>query len=1095
MVIKFAGSVNSEVVVVLDPANEIFPDKAVSTLLQECLRDSGIDNKNVAVIRCSPAVPEELKEDKTAAKNYILQYRDTFFKQLNRYVNAKVVIVCGSQALTQYTGKKSLKVSDYYGFIKHVEGRYIIGTSSADFAVVRLDPIPVFKAEFRALAKFKAANYQYSDKLMVANSENYEWRVDISDILANKPTSIAFDTETTGLDWKLDSVYPIVAQMTFKEGHSILTPLSYKYFPEYFEEKFGKWNLKKLIGQWKELLEDPNVKVIGHNIKFDMHMISKVGIEINNVFLDTMQMLHAIDENSIRRNLDIAVKQYVPSMFGYADCVSPDSLVLTADMRKVMAAALKPGDVLCAFTEDITGGRATRRRMSRSIVLNTQSIRRNRLSITTKSGRNTIVSDGHLMLIKRLKNRSHKWEWARADSLIIGDNLKPFPFEDQDISYEAGYIAGLLDGEGWMCPRQAKVGVSQTEGTVLDTFTEYIDSFGLQIGCKSYDKRKEKRIANFTLHGAECFKVLQKFRPKRLMEQFKWEGCGLPTTGFPYDPIVSIENLGEGEVIGLETSTQTIIADGLLSHNSFNENTDKGNMLEVHPDDMVSYAGGDTDATFRLAKALYKILNQDKANLGVLMKVRMPAIKSFYKLEKTGIRIDLEALPTLVNAVTLDIEDRHKELIMAIPKKVLRKHAWDSGKGDSLKPSSRALMTDAFFSADGCGLTPKVFTAKKVPTLSVSKHLVYFEDDGIELLALFAEYQKLSKLANTYIGSDEDPEKLKGLYKYIHFNPNTKEYRVHSSFNIDTVTSRSSSKKPNVQNLPQGRGDKDSRAAQTAKAYKKLFIPREGYSLVEIDYSQAEVRLAACKSKDQAMIDIYAHGLDVYRATAATVMMGITLEDFLQLPEEVQKAKRQASKAVVLGFMYGLMAKSFKTYAKILFGVEFTDQESEKIRDTFFSKHRGFATWHEQTKLEVKTNKQVRSLFGAVRHLPSIDSKDAWIVREAEREAINSPIQGDSSNMGLIALDLIYKDFDMNIIRPINFVHDALYFEVKTEYVEEYAPYLRWYMENIPLKEMFGLDLGIPLIAEVEIGTSFANKEKFDCEAVRPLFCSLIKNN
>lgn len=847
MVIKFAGSVKSEVVIVLDPANEIFPDRAVSNLLQESLRECGIDNKNVAIIRCSPAVPEELKEDKTASKNYILQYRDTFFRQLNRYTNAKVIMVCGNHALTQYTGHKTLKVSDYYGFIKQVEGRYIIATSSADFAVVRLDPIPIFKAEFRALAKFKAANYQFSEKLMQANSENYEWRVDLSDILANKPTSIAFDTETTGLDWKLDSVYPIVAQMTFKEGHSILTPLSYKYFPEYFEEKFGKWDLKKLISQWKELLEDPNVKVIGHNIKFDMHMISKVGIEINNVFLDTMQMLHAIDENSIKRNLDIAVKQYVPALFGYAD--------------------------------------------------------------------------------------------------------------------------------------------------------------------------------------------------------------------------------------------------------KFNEETDKGNMIEVHPDDMISYAGGDTDATFRLAKALYKILSQDKANLGVLMKVRMPAIKSFYKLEKTGIRIDLEALPVLVDAVTLDIEDRHKELIMTIPKKVLRKHAWDSGKGDNLKPSSRALMTDAFFSPDGCGLTPKVFTAKKVPTLSVSKHLVYFEDDGIELLSLFAEYQKLSKLANTYIGSDEDPHKLKGLYKYIHFNPNTKEYRVHSSFNIDTVTSRSSSKNPNVQNLPQGRGDKNSRAAQAAKAYKKLFIPREGYSLVEIDYSQAEVRLAACKSKDQAMIAIYEHGLDVYRATAATVMMGITLEEFLQLPEEVQTAKRQAAKAVVLGFMYGLMAKSFKTYAKILFGVEFTDDESEKIRDTFFSKHRGFALWHEQTKLEVKANKQVRSLFGAIRHLPSIDSKDAWIVREAEREAINSPIQGDSSNMGLIALDLIYKDFDLNIVRPINFVHDALYFEVKTEYVKEYAPYLRWYMENIPLKEMFGLDLGLPLIAEVVVGTSFADKEKFDCEAVRPSFCSLVKNN
>jgi DNA polymerase-1 len=852
MVIKFAGKPDSEIVVILDPADELFPDKAVSKLLQELLIASKADIKNVSVVRCAPSIPEDIKDSATKARDWMFEHRDRFMTHLDRYKSAKVFMVCGGKALQQYTGKKTLKVTDYYGRVKQVCGRQIIATSSIDYAVAKLDPIPILRGEFGVLAKLKACNYKYNEATYTADSSGYEWRVDISDVLKNKPASIAFDTETTGLDWKLDSVYPIVAQMTFKDGTSILTPLSKKYFPKYFKEKFGEWDLDKLIAQWKELLEDPNVKVIGHNIKFDMHMISKVGIEIANVFLDTMQMLHALDENSIKRNLDIAVKQYVPSMSGYADV--------------------------------------------------------------------------------------------------------------------------------------------------------------------------------------------------------------------------------------------------------FNDDTDKSDMLNVHPEKMISYAGGDTDATFRLAKVLYKKLSEDKSNLDVLLKIRMPAIKSFYRLEKTGIRVNVDKLPKLVEQVKSDLEERSIELIKMIPKKLLRKHAWISDKGDRLVPGNTKLIQEMLFSRDGINLDAKVFTAgtksekdfsKKVPSLSVKNHLVYFDDEGVDFIAIFAEYQKLSVLANTYIGSDEEEDKLKGLYKYIHHNPSTKEDRVHTSFNIDTVTSRSSSKRPNVQNLPQGRGDKESRPAIVAKSYKELFIPRTGYSIAELDYSQAEVRLAACAANDREMMRIYQEGLDVYKETAATVMMGISLEEFSKLPEQTQKDKRQAAKAVVLGFIYGLMARNFKTYAKTLFGVEFTDAEAENIRAAFFAKHTGFAEWHRNTRIHVKKYKSVKSLFGATRHLPSIDAKDEWLMRAAEREAINSPIQGDSSNMGLIALDCIYNDFDLNIVRPINFVHDALYFEIKTEYVEEYVSYLKWYMENIPIKQMFNVELPIPLVAEVEIGTSFADKKEFRCESIRPSFCTI----
>ena len=1122
--IRHAGPEYPEAVMVLEPGNELFTSTEHRSLLQECLVDAGLDPKSVAIVRCAPAYPEDMKGDDGAIKAFIASYRPKMIQALSRY-KTKVVIATGSQVLTQFMNGTPFKVSEYSAKVKQVNldvVRNVITVTSLNYAVDSISPIPMFKAEFSTLKKFKEANYEYSTTMFVQSSKGYEWRIDLSDLVENKPKSIAFDTETTGLDWKLDSVYPIVGQMTHTDNQAILTPLADDYFTDYFKGAidniltfinflignkevsdidYGKV-VEKIISQWKSILEDPDVKVIGHNIKFDMHMISKVGIEIENVFLDTLQVLHAIDENSKRNNLDIAVKRYVPDLFGYADCVDPDAEILTADMRKVKAKDIEIGQEICAFDEMPTA-KSTRRSMRVATITNKQRIIRPKYKITTESGRTTTVSSGHLMLTKVARDRSHKWQWVRAEDLVVSDNLKPFPWEDYDTTRESAYVAGLLDGEGWVCSRQSKVGFSQIEGPVLDRFEEYINVLDINIGCRSFDKRKDKRIANHTFHGHEAFRLLQKTRPIRLLGQHRWEGCGLPTQGHVLDPILSIEKVEDGVVIGLETTTGTLIVDGLLSHNCFNEETDKSNMIEVHPDDMISYAGGDTDATFRLAKAVYKIASNDPSNLNVLMKVRMPALKSLYRLEKTGIRIDSDKLPELSKLVAEDLKERRIELMKTIPKKILRRQAWNkesmSGRADVLVPGNKELMTDAFFSEEGCGFEPLVFTkgtakkgkADKEPTLSVKDHLSYFFDTGEELLFLYDEYKKIDKLASTYIGNDDDEEKLKGLYKYIHYDYDTGETRVHTNFAINTTTGRTSSKRPNIQNLPQGRGDENNKSSKVAKGYKELYIASEGFDMVEIDYSQAEVRLVAQASQDKELLRIYREGLDVYREVAATLVMGISLEQFEKLPKDVQKAKRQAAKAVVLGFLYGMYPKKFKAYAKTTFGVEFTLEEAERIREDFFNYFSGVAKWHESQKASVHANEYVKALHGATRHLPGIKSKDKWITLSNERDAVNNPIQGCASDMGLIALNCIYKDIDPDIVRPINFVHDAIYFEVKKEYTKEYISYLKWYMENIPLKELFNLELDLPLVADVSLGTSFADKQEIEVEARKPEFCTL----
>ena len=200
----------------------------------------------------------------------------------------------------------------------------------------------------------------------------------------------------------------------------------------------------------------------------------------------------------------------------------------------------------------------------------------------------------------------------------------------------------------------------------------------------------------------------------------------------------------------------------------------------------------------------------------------------------------------------------------------------------------------------GCQTTPTVASASKCffralsnPNACVSgkNHLAYFKEDH-PFVAGIMEYIKNEKLLGTYVGNegDEDGEGIKGFYKYIYVDPKTGRSYIRPTYFLHrAVTGRTTSADPNGQNFP--------KRGELAKKYREIFVAPPGYVLLEVDFSQIELRIAAIMANEPTMLRLYREGADIHAATAAAVM-GISLEDFNKLPKETRDHKRFQAKAV-----------------------------------------------------------------------------------------------------------------------------------------------------------------------------------------------------
>lgn len=507
----------------------------------------------------------------------------------------------------------------------------------------------------------------------------------------------------------------------------------------------------------------------------------------------------------------------------------------------------------------------------------------------------------------------------------------------------------------------------------------------------------------------------------------------------------------------------------------FDRVTDKSRMLDVPPNDvlgtdtetgeevvvtpgMLNYGCGDVDATYRIAVTLQRMLKADPEQWRCYRAIQFPALLSFDRVvEKHGMKVDRQRLRDFGRTMEEFARNEGRALIRMVPGAVRKKHL-DAGGVDAVGLTKPSFLKDALFSKEGFKLTPRVFTTGGEPSVSAKQHLPFFvdrDDTAGEFCRRLIEWKQADKMCSTYIGKEAEGT---GFFQYI--GPNEciyPSYKLHA-----TNTGRSASENPNGQNFP--------KRSKFANDYSRMFVARPGYALVSADLSQIELRIAAWMANDAFMLDVYRRDGDIHVATAMATAGVKTEAEWNALDPKQRKNLRRNAKPINFGYLYGMSWRKFKSFAKTDYGVDFTDEEAQESRETYFRTYAGLPDWHTRQRAFVRQHGYVRALHGAKRNLPGIFSTDEMMRALAERQAINAPVQRFASDLGLIALARFSMQCPEEEARILGFIHDALLMEVRIGREAEMASALKWCMENPPLEEWFGLEAPLPIKSEVDIG-------------------------
>jgi DNA polymerase-1 len=301
-----------------------------------------------------------------------------------------------------------------------------------------------------------------------------------------------------------------------------------------------------------------------------------------------------------------------------------------------------------------------------------------------------------------------------------------------------------------------------------------------------------------------------------------------------------------------------------------------------------------------------------------------------------------------------------------------------------------------------------------------------------EIARLILEYRKLQKLKSTYLDS-------------LPLEINSKTGRIHSSFHqTGTSTGRLSSSDPNLQNLPT-RSDE-------GKEIRKAIKPQDNnWWIVGADYSQIELRILAHVSEDKNLIEAFKNNLDIHTITAANIF-GIS-ENFVT--EDMRRVGKMVNFAIIYGVSpYGLAKR-----------IGFSVSETKKIIDNYFKFYSEVFEYIKKTKEFAKKNGYVETLFGRKREIPQIKSSNTYIRSEAERIAINTPIQGTAADIIKIAMIKIHNKIIEQKLKSkmILQVHDELVFEVPDEELDTMKKIIKNEMES-------AAKLKVPLFVELYQG-------------------------
>lgn len=550
-------------------------------------------------------------------------------------------------------------------------------------------------------------------------------------------------------------------------------------------------------------------------------------------------------------------------------------------------------------------------------------------------------------------------------------------------------------------------------------------------------------------------KALRRGRKKVVAHNGKYDMRWLRKFGVhlrqTFDTMIAAHVLDENRQKGLKP-----LAQQLLGAEPWAINTK--NLLSTPILDVLWYNVLDTWHTWRLYKLFRAQLARRPKQARLFTRLLMPASDEYVDIEQFGVWVDAESLATnteIARAELAAIEDR---LMTWVPED----HPFAT------------YYRDGSLRDDGINFNPSnflrwlLFEHLELPILARGKP----KDDGSPGDPSVAEGVMMT-LAERYEIAAVLLERTK-WYKFVHsfFEPYRelmdRDDRLHTTFKLTgTVTGRTSSGKEDADKITAKRKIRGVNLQQVPRdnLVRGVFGAPPGSSFVEADYSQIELRVAAFLAREPTMLDLYARGEDIHMRMAMR-MTG-------KPQKAVTKEERKRAKAVNFGFLYGMGVGKFISTAWQNYGIHVTEAESAAFRKAFFDEFPELLRWHARQRHLVAKYARVESPFGRIRHLPDINSPDPKVRAEAERQAINSPVQAFASDLAVLSMVDIGAEFRARGMRArsVGTVHDAVNFEIPDEELAVALPIIKDQMEDTAkLQERFNINLTIPIVADLKVG-------------------------
>jgi DNA polymerase-1 len=423
------------------------------------------------------------------------------------------------------------------------------------------------------------------------------------------------------------------------------------------------------------------------------------------------------------------------------------------------------------------------------------------------------------------------------------------------------------------------------------------------------------------------------------------------------------------------------------------------------------------------------LLEKELARAGlkkIYEDIELPLAPILERMHKTGIGVNVAYLKKLEKELATETEKLVKNIYKIA--------------GLKFNLNSPQQISKIIF--DHLGVNAYGITKRKSGAWSTDAETLSEIANQHKIIPLILNYREVYKLNSTYV------RPLIGLAY--------KTGRVHTTFlQTKTATGRLSSENPNLQNLPV--------TGRWAKKLRKAFAAKKGASFAALDYSQIELRVLASLSGDRKIINAFKDGLDIHRLTAARVF---------KIPiDKVTPEKRNLAKTLNFGIIYGMGPAAFARRSGLnLF-------EARKFIDEYFNDFVQVRRWQEDLLQKAHALGYVETLTGRRRFLPNINSQDRRLAAEAERAAINMPIQGLAAD--ILKLAMIKSDQFLNragIAKKAALVlsiHDELLFEIDDDILKETVPALKKIIEKC-------YALKVPLVAEVKIGKNLGEMKKLE---------------